>query len=161
MTREEMADEREILIGQGLDMPNLDDEYYDHDDKFDTYSCATGDYRSSIFTDGPDSVIIKLESDLDSDTETLHSDSNTLYDTSDMTSQFAYSSASTPLTTPSQIAPENGQKAVVVNPVGVNNAHEGMSYDLLIDGPEVYDYSESVVQTGKIYNIQYKTYSCI
>ena len=146
MTYDEMAAERELLISQGVEIPNLNDQYYDPNDKFDTFSCATGDYRSSQFTDGS-SLIIKVEADSDSDNETICSD-RTLYDTSDMTSQFEYSTASTPTTQKTQSI-SNGQAAVVVNPVGVNNAHEGMSYDLLIDGPESYDYQETVIQTGK------------
>ena len=149
MTYEEMADKREELIAQGVLLPNLDDEYHNHDDQFDKFSCVTGDYRAtSSISDADNMCTIKVESDIDSDTETLHySDTETICQSdTDSSSRFEFSTASTPSTRISQFP--DGNTPVVYDPVHVNNEHEGMTYDLLADGPEIYDYQETIVQTG-------------
>ena len=75
MSYDEIAEQREELIGQGVDMPNMDDEYYNHDDQFDAFSCYTGDYRAaSKYADSDDTITIKVETDTDDDTATLCSD---------------------------------------------------------------------------------------
>ena len=124
-------------------MPNLEDQYYNHDDDFDNFSCFTGDYRAESTITDDSSITIKVESDLDDCS--FGSDTETLCD-SDTVSQFQFESASTIYTTKSQ-ARLNGNEAVVIGAVGVNE-HEGMSYDLLADGLEAYDYDENVLQTG-------------
>ena len=146
MSFDEMVDERENLIGQGVSIPDFDTEYYNHNDEFDKFSCVTGDYRAvSTIAETDDSITIKVESDLDSDNETICN--------SDYTSSTSFNSslASTASTNPSQ-AQNNGNVPVVLDPVHVNNEHEGMTYDLLADGPEIYDYKESVEQNGNIYD---------
>ena len=145
MSHDEMVDERENLIGQGISIPDFNTEYYNHHDEFDKFSCVTGDYRAvSTIAETDDSVTIKVESDLDSDTETIcNSDAPS-------STQYEFSSASTLSTNPSQLQ-NNGNIPVVLDPVCVNNEHEGMTYDLLADGPEAYDYKESVEQNGNLY----------
>ena len=145
MTYDEIAEEREVLIGQGLDMPNMDDDYFDHDDQFDAFSCATGDYRASTITDG--SVVVKVESDLES---YIDSDAETLCSDSEYTSAREFSTASTRTSRYPSCALD-GNSPVIVNPVGVNNEHEGMNYDLLADGPESYDFQETIIQNGNLY----------
>ena len=142
MSYDEIAAERELLISQGVEMPNMEDQYYNPDDQFDKFSCYTGDYRASIFTDDS-SIAIKVESDLDD--YSLSSDTETLCDTSEAISQVQYSTAST-ITTQNQL---NGNEAVIIGAVGVNE-HEGMNYDLLVDGLEAYDYNENVLQNGNV-----------
>ena len=144
MTYEEMADERELLIGQGVHLPNLDDDYYNHDDQFDTFSCATGDYRAvPHYAEDDDTVTIKVESDIDSHYD---SDTDTLCNDLEMSSRNEFSTASTV----SQLQ-STGNVPVVADAVGVNDEHEGMNYDLLGDGVESYEFHESIVQTGNIY----------
>ena len=146
MSYDEMAEEREILIGQGVDMPNMDSEYYDHDDKFDAFSCVTGDYRASQYADSDDTITIKVESDIESH---IDSDTDTLCSGMDLSSRNEFSTASTPSTNISQLI--NGNVRVIMNNVGVNDEHEGMNYDLLADGPESYEYHESIIQNGNSY----------
>lgn len=123
---------REILIGQGLDVPDLPDEYYNLDDKFDTYSCVTGDYRATSSYVDTDSISITVDSDFETD---YSSDTDTLI-----------SQASTPSS--STLTSTQRKEEAQINPVGVNNEHEGMNYELLMDGIEEYDYKENVIQTG-------------
>ena len=146
MSYDEIAEQREELIAQGVDMPNMDDEYYNHDDQFDAFSCYTGDYRaSSKYADSDDTVTIKVEPDFDDDISTLCS-------TADLSSRNEFSTASTPSTRISQIP--DGNIPIVMDAVGVNDEHEGMNYDLLVDGPESYEYHESIIQNGNLYLIQ-------
>ena len=144
MSYDDIAAERELLISQGVDLPNLDNQYYNHDDQFDNFSCYTGDYRASVFTDDS-SIAIKIESDIDD--FSFNSDTDTLCDTSDTVSQFPYTTAST-ISTAQSRARLNGNEAMVIDTVGVNE-HEGMNYDLLADGLDSYEYDENVLQTGK------------
>ena len=141
MSYEDIAAERELLISQGVDMPNMNDQYYENDD---TFSCLTGDYRAESTITDTSGVTIKVESDVDSCS--LSSDTETLCDASDTISQFPFESASTIYTTKSQMR-LNGNEPVTVGTVGVNE-HEGMSYDLLADGLEAYEYNENVLQNG-------------
>ena len=148
MSFSEINEVREDLIGQGVNIPDLDNQYYNLDDKFDNFSCITGDYRATSTITDASSVCVKVESDIDTDVETMYdSDTVTLCNSSHYISQ-----ASTP-STPSGTsgAYQNGTAPVIITPVGVNDEHEGMSYDLLIDGAEAYDYKETIVQTGNTY----------
>ena len=147
MTYEEMAEAREVLISQGVDVPDLHDEYYDMDDKFDTFSCATGDYR---IAPDDDDIAVKVESDTDTysttDSDTFLSETET-----ECSDTRQYSGASTVYTT-SQIN-SNGNVPVVADGVGVNDEHEGMNYDILLgdaDNSEEYTLNEHIVQTGKL-----------
>ena len=152
MSYDDIAAEREQLIEQGVDLPNLEDQYYNPDDKFDTFSCATGDYRAqSKSSDIEDSITIKVESDIDD----YSTDTETLCDDSEYTSQGPYSTLSTITTAKSQ-AGLNGNEPVVIGGVGVNDTHEGMSYDLLADGLEAYEYNENILQTGNLYLLSFK-----
>ena len=130
MTPEEIQERREELISQGIIIPEAEDEYYNLDDKFDTFSCVTGDYRATPSQADTESISIKVESDLDtdfdSDTETLISQPST----------------------PSNSTNLNGNEPVLADPVGVNNEHEGMNYELLMDGVEVYECNENIIQSG-------------
>ena len=133
-TNEEIRIQREELISQGIIIPNVENEYYNHDDESDRFSCATGDYRASNFTDAGSTIIDIGDDTLSSGTTT---NSDTLYDGSDAISQL-----STPTGT------STGQEPVYYEPIGVNDAHEGMAYDLLLDGPGDYDFEETSVQKG-------------
>lgn len=149
MTYDEMADVREVLISQGVDVPDLRDDYYNMDDKFDTFSCATGDYRNAP-DDDDDDIAVKVESDTDTysttDSDTFLSETET-----ECSDTRQYSGASTVYTT-SQIN-SNSNVPVVAKAVGVNDEHEGMNYDLLLDDAdesEEYTFNEHIVQTGKL-----------